>query len=188
MKVPKGSRTEENIFKTYQTESRDKWIYKAFAEAAEKEGKEHIAKLFRATAESEDIRAHTLLRALHETSKTSSELWMAGGYDPKKIKNTTAENLKEAIDVETREFSELYPQMIRDAENDGWSFAKECFTYASAVDEVHAGLFKSALKTIDKRINVDYYVCEACGNTIDNRPSGSCKVCGSSESSFKMVK
>jgi len=188
MLVPKGSRTEENIFKTYQTELRDKWLYNAFAEKAQSEGKEHIAKLFRAAAESEDIRAHTLLRALHETSKTSSDLWMAGGYDPKKIKDSTAANLKEAIEVETHEFSELYPQMIRDAENDGWSFAKECFTYASAVDEVHASLFKRALHNLDKKKMVDYYVCESCGNTIENKPVGSCKVCGSSESAFKMVK
>jgi len=187
MQVPKGSRTEENIFKTYQTESRDKWIYKAFAEKAEIEGKEHIAKLFRAASESEDIRAHTLLKALHETSKTSSDLWMAGGYDPHKVKDTTAENLKEAIEFETHEFSELYPQMIRDAEKDGWSFAKECFTYASAVDEVHASLFKRALHNLDIKRNVDYYVCESCGNTIENKPVDSCKVCGSSESAFKMV-
>ncbi len=186
MKVPKGTKTEQNIFKAFHGESRAKWTFRAFAERAEKEGNEDIAKLFRAAAEAEDIHAHSLLRAFHETSKASSDLWVSGMYDPKTVRDSTTENLKEAIS-ENRELCELYPQMIQDATHDGWSFAGECFTYASAVDEVYDNLFKKALQNLGKKESVDYYLCEACGNTIENKPVGSCKVCGSSESAFKRV-
>lgn len=179
-------KTEEDILKAFQGESRAKWIFRACAEKAEKEGNHQIAKLFRAAAEAEDIHANSLLRALHETSRATNELWMSGTYDPKMVKDSTAENLKEAI-TECSELSGMYPQMIRDAEKDGWSYAKECFTYAGAVDQVHASLFKKTLHNLDKKGIVDYYVCESCGNTIENKPAGSCKVCGSSESTFKMV-
>ena len=104
------------------------------------------------------------------------------------VKDSSAENLKAAVANATSEFSELYPRLIQEAESDGWSFAKQCFTYARAVDEVHGKLFKKAFKNLDKKGSVDYYVCESCGNTIEKKPVGSCKVCGSSESAFMEVK
>lgn len=180
-------KTEEDILKAFHGESRAKWIFRAFAEKAEKEGNHQVAKLFRAAAEAEDIHANSFLRALHETSRATNELWVSGTYDPKMVKDTTAENLKEAI-TECSGLSGMYPQMIRDAEGDGWTYARECFTYAGAVDQVHASLFKNILHNLDRKVSVDYYVCESCGNTIENKPAGACKVCGSSESAFKMVK
>lgn len=179
-------KTEEDILRAFQGESRAKWTYRAFAEMAEKEGNHEVARLFRAAAESGDIHAHSLLRALHETSRATNDLWMSGMYDPKIIRETCAENLKEAIE-ESRELSAMYADMIRDAESDGWSFAKECFTYSAAVDQVHAGLFRKFIENPDRKENLDYYVCEACGNTIDHEPSGSCEVCGSSKEAFKLV-
>jgi rubrerythrin len=181
-------KTEENILNTFQIEERDKYLYRAFADKAEAEGNHWVAKLFRAVSESEDIHAHSLMRALKETSRATNDLWAAGGFDPDLVKDTTRENLEEAIVIEEHQASDSYTQMIRQAEKDGWNLARECFTYVDAVDQVHTSLFKKALKNIDKELSVDYYVCEACGNTIDNKPSGSCKICGSSESSFRMVK
>ncbi len=180
-------KTEENILNTFQAEERDKYIFRAYADKAETEGNHRIAKLFRAAALSEDIHAHSLMRALKETSRATNDLWAAGGYDPKIIKDTTRDNLKEAITFERHEFSDLYPQMIKEAENDGWDLARECFTYVNAVDHVHTSLFRKALREFDKNVAVDYYVCEACGNTVEGKPSGHCKVCNSSESAFKLV-
>jgi rubrerythrin len=188
MKSFSETRTENNIINAYQTEARDCEIYRAFAEKAESEGNHQVANLFRAASVSEDILAHSLLSALRETSKATCDLWMAGGFDPRMVKDSSAENLKDAIVNVTSEFSELYPRMIRDAENDGWSFARQCFTYARAVDEVHGKLFKKAGNNPDKKGSVDYYVCESCGNTMGKKPVGSCKVCGSSESAFMNVK
>ncbi|HKZ16211.1 MAG TPA: rubrerythrin family protein [Geobacteraceae bacterium] len=188
MKSFSETKTETNILTTYQTEARDCEIYRACGEEAELEGNHQVANLFRAASASENIHAHSLLMALRETSRATCDLWKAGGYDPRMVKDSSAENLKEAIANVTSEFSELYPGMIRDAENDGWSFAKQCFTYARAVNEVHCKLFKKALHNPDKKGSVDYYVCESCGNTIEKKPVGSCKVCGSSESAFMTVK
>ena len=180
-------KTEENILNTFQIEERDKYLYRAFAEKAQAEGNHWVARLFRAVAMSEDIHAHSLMRALKETSRATNDLWAAGGYDSKLVKDSTVENLKEAITFEKNKYSDLYPGMIKQAEDDGWDLARECFSYVDAVDHVHTSLFKNALKNIDKELSIDYYVCEACGNTIENKPSGACKVCGSSESAFRMV-
>ncbi len=180
-------KTEENILNTFQIEERDKYLYRAFADKAEAEGNHWVAKLFRAVAESEDIHAHSLMRALKETSRATNDLWAAGGYDAKMVKDSTRENLKEAIGFGKHGYSDIYSKMIKQAESDGWDLARECFTYVDAVDQVHNSLFKKALDNIDRELSVDFYVCEACGNTIDKKPAGSCKVCGSSESAFRMV-
>lgn len=179
-------KTEEDILKAVRGESRAKWIYRVFAEKAEMEGDLEAAKLFRAAAEAEEIHANSLRRALLETSMATNELWLSGMYDSGIIKESTAENLKEAIS-ESNQLAEMYARMIRDAEKDGWSFAKQCFTYAGAVDRLHASLFEKVLGDLDKKVHADFYVCESCGNTLDHKPSGPCKVCGSSESAFHPV-
>src|SRR5512135_3618194 len=106
-------KTEENILNTFQIEERDKCLYRAFAEKAEAEGNHWVAKLFRAVAESEDIHAHSLMRALRETSRATNDLWAAGGYDSKLVNDSTVENLKEAITFEKNKYSDLYPGMIK---------------------------------------------------------------------------
>jgi rubrerythrin len=179
-------KTEEDILKAFENESRARWTYKAFADKAEQEGNHEVAKLFRAAAASEEIHANSLLKALQEMSRATNELWVSGMYDPKMVKDSTADNLKEAIN-ENIELSKLYPRMIQDAEKDGWSFARECFTYASAVDKVHESLFNNALQNLGKKKSVEYFVCESCGNTIDHKPADSCKVCGSHESAFRLI-
>jgi rubrerythrin len=180
-------KTEKNVFEAFKAESKARWIYKAFAEEAEKEGNRHIAGLFRAAAASEDIQAHSLLRALQEISRVSNELWVAGLYDPKMVRDSVTENLKEAIGGWFREFSARYPQMIRQATLDGWDFARERFTYANAVERVHVELFKEALQDLAAKTPRDYYVCESCGNTTDRKPVGPCRLCGSSKSAFLKV-
>jgi len=187
MKSFSETKTETNILTTYQTEARDCEIYRACGEKADLEGKHQVANLFRAASASEHIHAHSLLMALRETSRATCDLWKAGGFDLRMVKDSSAENLKKAIANVSSEFSELYPGMIRDAENDGWGFAGQCFTYAQAVDEVHNKLFKKAFNNLDKTGSVDYYVCESCGNTIEKKPHGSCTVCGSSKSAFMKI-
>lgn len=187
MKSLSETRTETNILTSYQTEARDCEIYRACGEKADEEGKHQVANLFRAASASEHIQAHALLMALRETSRATCDLWKAGGFDPRMVKDSSAENLKDAIANVTSEFSKLYPRMIRDAENDGWGFAKQCFTYAQAVDEVYNKLFKKASHNLDKTDSFDYYVCESCGNTMEKKPLGSCKVCGSSKSAFMKI-
>ena len=180
-------KTEEDVLKAFESESRAKWTYRAFADKAEQQGNVNIAKLFRAVAEAEQIHAESLKNALQETSRATNELWAAGLYDPKIVRDSIKENLQEAV-AESSALSQMYKQMITDAEQDGWSFAKQCFTYAGTVDEAHAQLFKKFLDNPDVKASAAYYICNGCGNTRDAEPTGSCNVCGSSESAFKVFR
>jgi len=53
---------------------------------------------------------------LRETSKATSDLWKAGGCDLTMVKDSSSENLKQAIANVTSEFSKLFPRFKRDAE------------------------------------------------------------------------
>lgn len=163
------SKSEKNLLEAFSGESQANRKYLAFARHADKEGYSQVAKLFRAAAEAETVHALAHLRTL-------------GG-----IKGTR-ENLKEAIEGETHEFMDMYPAMIDTAKEEGNKAAERSFTYANAVEEVHAGLYKKALESLDNPSDVDcYYVCSVCGYTCENEPPETCPVCGAKPKAFNRV-
>lgn len=164
----KGSKTEQDLLEAFAGESQANRKYLAFAKKADQEGHSQVAKLFRAAAEAETVHAHAHLRAL-------------GGI------GTTAANLQEAIAGETHEFTKMYPGMMADASREGFDVALKSFTFANAVEEVHATLYQRALDLLGKNDAVDYYVCQVCGNTLEGEPDGPCEVCASAKSAFRKI-
>jgi rubrerythrin len=163
------SQSEQHLREAFAGESQANRKYLAFAKKADKEGYPQVAKLFRAAAEAETVHAHAHLRTL-------------GGI------NATADNLKEAIAGETHEFKSMYPEMIAAAEAEGNKAALRSFTYANAVEKVHADLYQKALDNLDALDDVDYYVCSVCGYTCENEPPEVCPVCKAKTSAFFEVK
>jgi rubrerythrin len=164
----KGSKTESSLYEAFAGESQANRKYLAFADKAEAEGYKQVAKLFRAAAAAETVHAHAHLRA-------------AGG-----IKGTQ-ENLKEAISGETQEFTSMYPQMIDFAKEEGFDAALRSFSFANAVEKVHAALYHKALDNLGRNQEVDYYVCKVCGNTVEGEPHGPCAVCQAGPVAFFKV-
>jgi rubrerythrin len=162
------TKTEQNLQEAFAGESQANRKYLAFAKQADSEGYNQAAKLFRAAAEAETVHAHAHLRAL-------------GGI------NKTVENLKEAISGETHEFKSMYPDMIKVAKEEGNKAAERSFTYANAVEEVHADLYQKVLNSLDNQKTVDYYVCSVCGYTCENEAPDTCPVCGSKAKAFSKV-
>lgn len=164
----KGSKTEQNLLEAFAGESQANRKYLAFAKRAEEEGQPQVAKLFRAAAEAETVHAHAHLRAL-------------GGIQD------TAANLREAVSGETHEFTAMYPEMIKQATSEGYDTALKSFTFANAVEKVHAELYQKALDNLAHPVEVDYYVCKVCGNTIEGAPEGPCEICSSGSSAFMRI-
>lgn len=163
------SQTENNLKEAFAGESQANRRYLAFAKQADKEGYPQAAKLFRAAAEAETVHAHAHLRTL-------------GGVQ------STAENLKEAVAGETHEFKNMYPAMIEEAKAEGNAAAERSFSYANAVEEVHADLYQKTLDSLDNPADVDcYYVCSVCGYTIADAPPDKCPVCGAVAKAFMKV-
>ena len=164
----KGTRTEKDLQEAFAGESQANRKYLAFAKQAEKEGYSQVAKLFRAAAEAETVHAHNHLRAL-------------GGI------NSTAENLQEAIEGETHEFKNMYPEMIEHAQDEGIKAAERTFRYANDVEKVHAGLYQDALDNLENIKEADYYVCSVCGYTCEDEAPDNCPVCNAKAGAFSKV-
>ena len=162
------SKTEKNLQEAFAGESQANRKYTAFAKKAEAEGYAQAAKLFRAAADAETVHALNHLKEL-------------GGI------KSTKENLMEAISGETHEFQSMYPQMIADAEAEGIKGALRSFNYANEVEKIHADLYKKMLDALGKNEDVDYYVCQVCGNTFEGEPPDKCPICGALKKSFRKV-
>ena len=78
--------------------------------------------------------------------------------------------------------------MIQAAKADGQKAAERSFTYANAVEEVHAGLYQKSLDNLNNPEDVDcYYVCSVCGYTCENEPPDVCPVCKAKSQAFFRV-
>ena len=162
------SQSEQNLKDAFAGESQANRKYLAFAKQADKEGYSQVAKLFRAAAEAETVHAHTHLRTF-------------GGI------NSTADNLQEAINGETLEFTSMYPEMIKTAEAENEKKALRSFSWANEVEKIHAGLYQKALDNIENSVEADYYVCDVCGYTCENEATDVCPVCKSQKKAFFKV-
>jgi rubrerythrin len=162
------SKTEQNLREAFAGESQANRKYLAFAKKAEKDGYRQVAKLFRAAAEAETVHAHAHLRALGEIG-------------------STLENLKVAVAGETHEFKSMYPDMIKEAKEEGKKAAERSFTFANEVEKIHAQLYQKAIDNLDSLEDTDYYVCSVCGMTVENEPPDTCPVCGAKASAFFKV-
>ncbi|WP_003543418.1 rubrerythrin family protein [Desulfotomaculum nigrificans] len=160
--------TENNLKAAFAGESQANRKYLAFAAKADQEGYPGVAKLFRAAAEAETIHALSELKALG-------------------LVKSTAENLQAAIEGETYEFTEMYPDFIKTAEEEGNNQAKRVFHFANEAEKVHAELYKKALAALEKKEDIDFYLCPVCGYIHEGSAPDKCPICGAKGSSFKNV-
>ena len=77
--------------------------------------------------------------------------------------------------------------MIADAKAEAEEGALRSFTYANEVEKVHAELYKKALAAMGSYPDIDYYVCQVCGNTVEREAPDECPVCGAKKQAFKKV-
>ena len=159
------SKTETNLQEAFAGESQANRKYLAFAKKAEAEGFKQAAKLFRAAAAAETIHAHNHLRELGAVK-------------------ATRENLMTAISGESFEFQQMYPRMIAEAQAEGNARALLSFTYANAVEKVHAALYRKVLETLGRNAETDYHVCSVCGYTAEGEAPDECPVCKSKKPAF----
>ena len=162
------SKSEQHLRDAFAGESQANRKYLAFADKAEKDGYPQIAKLFRAAGAAETVHAHAHLRALGEIG-------------------STADNLKVAVAGETHEFKNMYPEMIKDAKEEGNKTAERSFIFANEVEKIHAELYQNALDNMDSLEDADYYVCSVCGMTVEHEAPDTCPVCGAKASAFFKV-
>jgi rubrerythrin len=163
------SKTEKNLAYAFAGESKAYARNSAFAQKADQEGYPQIARLFRAVAEAESVHSRRYL------------MLMRG-----KI-GSTEENLEAAFQNEIRANVDEYPDLIKDAGEEGIAVAEKAFSQARDVESMHAALYKKAMNDMLSDRQTEYYVCQVCGYVAENEAPEVCPVCEASKGEFKNV-
>ena len=144
MKSVKGTKTEQNLLKSFAGESQARGRYVYFASIAKKEGYEQIAAIFNETAEQEKEHAKRFFKFLEGGMVEITASYPAG------ILSTTVENLKAAAAGENEEWSELYPEFAKVADEEGFPQIAEAFRRIATVEAGHEARY---LKLYERMIN-----------------------------------
>ena len=170
-----GTRTEKNLEAAFAGESQARNKYTYFAQIAEKEGMEQIAELFIKSAENEKVHAKMWFREL-------------GGI------NSTEENLSDAADGENFEWTEMYEEFAKVAEEEGFPQLAAKFRGVAAVEKRHEERYRALLENVrNKKVfekgQVQLWECRYCGHIhIGVKAPVICPVCGAAQASFEINK
>ena len=171
----KGSKTEQNLMKAFAGESQARNKYTYFASKAKKDGYEQIAALVEETANNEKEHAKMWYKELHD------------GVIP-----DTVSNLKEAADGENYEWTDMYEEFAKTAEEEGFKALALKFRQVGAIEKHHEERFRKLLKNINDEVvfsrdEEKIWICRNCGHVVVGKKApGICPVCAHPQSFFEI--
>ena len=171
----KGTRTEQNLLKSFAGESQARGRYTYFASVAKKEGFEQIAALFLETADNE---------------KEHAKLWF------KELNGIgdTAENLAAAAAGENYEWTDMYEGFARTADEEGFPELAAKFRGVAAIEKRHEERYRALLHNVEtaevfKRSEVKVWECRNCGHIVVGTEAPEvCPICAHPQAYFEIHK
>lgn len=162
MKGIRGTKTERNLLVAFAGESQARNRYTFYASKAREEGYEQIAWIFLDTAENEKEHAKRIFKLLQGGSVDISASFPAG------VIGTTRENLKEAAQGENYEYTTMYPEFAKVAEEEGFQEIASVLRAIAKAEEGHEKRYLKLLSNIEndqvfRRKNVVTWRCRNCG-------------------------
>lgn len=142
MKSLKGTKTEKNLLKAFAGESQARNRYTYFASAARKEGFEQIAAIFAETAENEKEHAKVFFKHLE-----GGDVEITAAYPAGRI-GTTRENLEEAAAGENMEWTTLYADFAKTAQDEGFPEAAQSFEQIAKVERFHESRYRKLIGNV----------------------------------------
>ena len=158
----KGSKTEKNLLKAFAGESQARMRYDYFAKQAKKEGLEQISAIFEETSLNEREHAKRFFKFLEGGPVEITATYPAG-----KI-GTTLENLKAAAEGENEEWTSLYPEFARIADEEGYKEVAAAFKMITKVEKAHEDRYRALYDNLEsgkvfKRGDKVIWKCRNCG-------------------------
>ncbi|MBU1014105.1 MAG: rubrerythrin family protein [Bacteroidetes bacterium] len=186
MKSIKGTKTEQNLLKAFAGESQARMRYDYFAKQARKEGLEQIASLFEETSFNEKAHAKRFFRFLEGGMVEITASYPAG------IIGSTLENLKASADGENEEWTELYPEFAKIAEEEGFKEVATAFKMIAKVEKAHEERYRKLYKNLEEgrvfeREDVYVWKCRVCGYLHEGKKAlKNCPACLHPQSYFEL--
>lgn len=171
----KGTKTEQNLMKAFAGESQARNKYTYFASKAKKDGYEQIAAIFEETANNEKEHAKMWFKELNGGSVSS-----------------TVDNLKAAADGENYEWTDMYEEFAKTAEEEGFKELAIKFRQVGAIEKHHEERYRKLLKNIDDEVvfssdDEKIWICRNCGHVVIGKKAPKvCPVCAHPQSFFEI--
>lgn len=175
MKELKGTKTEQNLMAAFAGESQARNKYSYYASKAKKDGYQQIAAIFEETANNEKEHAKLWFKLLH------------GGEIP-----TTTQNLLDAAQGENYEWTNMYEDMAKDADEEGFTEIAAKFRAVAAIERHHEERYRKLLANIEQGIVFSregdtLWICRNCGAIVVGKQSPElCPVCAHPQSFFEI--
>ena len=169
----KGTKTELNLQAAFAGESQARNKYTYFASKAKKEGFEQIAALFLKTADNEKEHAKMWFKELNGIGNT-------------------AENLSAAADGENCEWTDMYEEFAKTAEEEGFTELAAKFRAVGAIEKHHEERYRALLKNVEtsqvfEKSAVKVWECRNCGHiVVGTKAPDVCPVCNHPQSYFEI--
>ena len=168
-----GTKTEKNLEAAFAGESQARNKYTYFASVAKKEGYEQIAAMFLKTADNE---------------KEHAKMWF------KELKGIgdTKENLAAAADGENYEWTDMYEDFAKTAEEEGFKELAAKFRMVGEIEKHHEERYRALLKNVEtakvfEKSEVKVWECRNCGHiVVGTKAPEVCPVCNHPQSYFEV--
>jgi rubrerythrin len=184
----KGTRTEQNLLKSFAGESQARSRYVFFASKAKKEGYEQIAGVFAETAEQEKEHAERFFKFLEGGMVEITASYPAGRI------GTTQENLAAAAGGENEEWTELYPAFADIADEEGFKQIAVAWRMIATVEAEHEKRYRKLLDNLQKdqvfsKGEEIEWQCRNCGYVHKGKTApGTCPACEHAQAYFEPKK
>ena len=168
-----GTKTEKNLEIAFAGESQARNKYTYFASKAKKDGFEQIAALFLKTAENE---------------KEHAKLWFKelGGI------GSTEENLAAAAAGENYEWTDMYAEFAKVADEEGFRTLAAKFRGVAAIEKHHEERYRALLQNVQMqqvfaKSEVKVWECRNCGHiVVGEKAPEVCPVCAHPQAYFEV--
>ncbi len=173
----KGTQTEQNLLKAFAGESQARNRYEFFAKQAKAEGLHQIAAIFEETAINEYVHAKRFFSFLEGGMTEITASYPAG------MVGTTLENLKEAADGENEEWTDLYPEFAKVAEEEGFKEVAVAFKMIAKAEKAHEDRYRKLYENLEsgkvfEREGKVVWKCRVCGYLHEGaKPPKNCPAC-----------
>ncbi|MBD5112909.1 MAG: rubrerythrin family protein [Ruminococcaceae bacterium] len=168
-----GTQTERNLEAAFAGESQARNKYTYFAAKARQDGFEQIAQIFETTADNE---------------KEHAEIWFRelGGI------GATSQNLKSAAEGENFEWTNMYENFAKTADEEGFAELAAKFRLVAEIEKHHEERYRALLNNVEmqevfKKSSVKVWECRNCGHIVVGTDAPqTCPVCGKPQSYFQI--
>ena len=189
MKSLKGTKTAENLLKSFAGESQARMRYNYYASIAKKEGYVQISNIFQETADNEKEHAKRFFKFLAEDYQDEA-INIEASYPV--AYSDTKTNLLSAAAGENEEWTDLYPTFAKVAEEEGFSQIAAVYRKIAEVEDRHERRFRKLAENIEKgevfkKEQPVFWKCNNCGYIYEGKEAPQvCPACAHPQAHFEV--